>query len=187
MISITEKYKKEVIPAMMKKFGYKSRMAVPVIEKVVINVGIGKMISGKTSDERKKALKSISDALVVITGQRPVVTKARKSIAGFKLRKGSPVGVMVTLRKKKMFDMLERIIHIALPRSRDFLGIKPSSVDKGGNLTIAVKEHISFPEILPERAKIIFSLEITVVTTAKEREQGLELLRLMGLPIKKET
>ena len=185
MIAITEKYKKEVIPAMMKKFNYKSKMAVPAIEKVVVNVGFGKMISGKTSDEERKILKSISNDLILITGQRPVLTKARKSIAGFKIRKGSPVGVMVTLRRKKMFDLLERLIHIALPRSRDFAGISPNSVDKRGNLTIAIKEHISFPEILPEKSKMFFSLEITIVTTTQNREQGLELLRLIGFPIKK--
>ena len=184
MITITEKYKKEVIPAMMAKFGYKSKMAVPIIEKVVVNVGFGKMISGVTSDEQKKILNSISNGLGLITGQRPVLTKARKSIAGFKIRKGSPVGVMVTLRRKKMFDFLERLIHIALPRCRDFAGINPDSVDKKGNLTMAIKEHISFPEILPERAKMIFSLEITIVTATQNREQGLELLRLIGVPIK---
>ena len=184
MITITQKYKKEVIPAMMAKFGYKSKMAVPIIEKVVVNVGFGKMISGVTSDEQKKILNSISNGLGLITGQRPVLTKARKSIAGFKIRKGSPVGVMVTLRRKKMFDFLERLIHITLPRSRDFAGIDPNSVDKKGNLTIAIKEHISFPEILPEKAKMIFSLEITMVTATQNREQGLELLRLIGVPIK---
>ena len=184
MIAITEKYKKEVIPAMMEKFKYKKKMAVPVIEKVVLNVGFGKIISGKTSDEEKKIIKSISSGLTIITGQHPVLTKAKKSIAGFKIRRGSPVGIMVTLRRKKMFDFLERLIHIVLPRSRDFAGINPNSVDKGGNLTMAIKEHISFPEILPERAKMFFSLEITVVTTTQNREQGLELLRLMGFPIK---
>jgi len=106
MIGITEKYKKEVISAMMEKFGYKSKMAVPNIEKVVVNVGFGKLISGKTSDEQKKILNSISNGLTLITGQHPILTKARKSISGFKIRKGSPVGIMVTLRKKKMFDLL---------------------------------------------------------------------------------
>ncbi|XOB40423.1 MAG: 50S ribosomal protein L5 [Candidatus Nealsonbacteria bacterium] len=184
MIPLTEKYKKEVIPGMMKKFGYKNRMAVPKIEKVVINTGLGKLISEKTSDERKKILKSTSNDLSIITGQHPVITKARKSISGFKIRKGSPVGIAVVLRKKRMFDFLERLIHITLPRSRDFSGIKPGSFDKRGNLTIAIKEHISFSEILPEKARRIFSLEITVVTSTQNREEGIELLRLMGFPIK---
>ncbi len=181
---LKEKYNTEVIPAMMEKFGYKTKMAVPKIEKVVVNVGFGKMVSGKTADERKKILDTISNDLALITGQRPVITKARKSISGFKIRRGSPVGASVTLRKRKMFDFLERLIHITLPRSRDFAGIKPSSFDKEGNLTIPIKEHISFPEILPEKAKRIFSLEVTVVTTARSKEEGLELLRLMGFPIK---
>ncbi len=185
MIKLKDKYNKEVIPKMMERFGYKSKMAVPRIEKVVVNVGFGKMISGETSDEQRKIISSISNDLTLITGQKTIITKARKSIAGFKLRKGSPVGVMVTLRKKRMFDFLERLIHITLPRSRDFSGIKPNSVDKKGNLTIAIKEHISFTEILPEKVKRIFSLEITTVTTTQEQEEGLELLRLMGFPIKK--
>ena len=179
-----EKYEKEVIPAMMKRFGYKSKMAVPTIEKVVVNIGFGKMISGKTSDEKRKIMESLSNDLSLITGQHPVTTKARTSISGFKIRKGSPVGIMVTLRRKKMFDFLERLIHIALPRSRDFAGIKPDSVDKKGNLTIPIREHIAFPEILPEEAKRIFSLEITIVSTTQKRKEGLELLRLIGFPIK---
>ena len=185
MISLKEKYKKEVILTMMEKFSYKNKMAVPKIEKVVINIGFGKFISEKTSDERRKILESITNDLVLITGQRPVITKARKSIAGFKLREGSPVGAIVTLRKKRMFDFLERLIHITLPRSRDFSGIKSSSFDKRGNLTIAIKEHIVFPEILPEKVRRILSLEITVVTTTQKREQGMELLKLMGFPIRK--
>ncbi len=175
---------KEIIPEMMKKFGYKSRMAVPKIEKVVVNIGFGKLIAGKGSDERKKVISRVSEDLALITGQRPVITKAKKSISGFKVRKGVPIGAMVTLRRKKMFDFLERLIHITLPRSRDFSGIEVSSFDRGGNLTIPIKEHISFPEILPEKAKRILSLEITVVTSARNRDEGLELLRLMGFPIK---
>jgi len=185
MISLKEKYKKEVVPEMMKALGLKSNMAVPRIEKVVLNIGFGKMISGKTGDERKKILASISNGLELITGQHPITTKSRKSIASFKVRKGVPVGMKVTLRRKKMFDFLERFINITLPRTRDFSGINPESVDQSGNLTMAVKEHISFPEILPEKARRIFSLEITVVTSTDKREQGLELLKLMGLPIKK--
>ena len=185
MISLKEKYNKKVVPAMIEKFHYKNKMAVPRIEKVVLNIGFGKLVSAKTSDEKKKILKDVESNLVLITGQKPVVTKARKSISGFKLREGSPVGIMVTLRKKRMTDFLERLIHITLPRTRDFSGIKTSSFDKKGNLTIAIKEHISFPEILPEKVKKIFSLEITVVTTADNREEGLELLRLMGFPLKK--
>lgn len=185
MIHLSEKYKKEAIPAMMEKFGYESKMAVPKIEKVVVNTGFGRLISGKTSNEQKRIFEDILGSLVLITGQKPVLAKARKSISGFKIRKGQPVGAVVTLRGRMMLDFLERLIHITIPRSRDFSGIKSTSFDKKGNLTIPVKEHISFPEILPEKSKIIFSLEITVVTTAKSREEGVELLRLMGFPIKK--
>jgi large subunit ribosomal protein L5 len=185
MIKLKENYNTIAVSEMMKKFNKKSKMAVPRIEKVVVNVGVGRLISGLGSNEQKKILDNISHDLSLITGQRPIITKARKSIASFKIRKGVPVGLMVVLRRKRMFDFLERLINITLPRSRDFTGIKPESIDKRGNLTIAIKEHISFPEILPEKAKTIFSLEMTVVTTAQDREKGLELLRLMGFPIKK--
>jgi len=185
MIGLKEKYNTEVIPKMMEKFGYKNRMAVPKIEKVVINTGFGKMIAGKGSDEKKKMINAILEDLTLITGQKPVLTKARKSVSGFKIRRGMEIGAMVVLRKKMMFDFLERLINITLPRSRDFEGIDPKSVDKSGNLTVAIKEHISFFEILPERIKNIFGLEFTVITTAKDKEQGLELLRLIGFPIKK--
>ncbi|MBZ9578421.1 50S ribosomal protein L5 [Patescibacteria group bacterium] len=181
---LPEKYKKEVIPAMQKKFGYPNIMAVPKIEKVMVNTGFGRLITGKTSDEQKKIYEAILNDLVLITGQKPVLTRAKKSISGFKIRQGMPVGAQGTLRGKRMFDFLERLIHIALPRSRDFRGIDPKSFDREGNLTIAIKEHIAFPEISPEKVKNIFGFEITVVTTAKNKEEGIELLRLLGFPIK---
>ena len=184
-MNLKEKYTKEAVPKMMEKFGYKNKMAVPKIDKVVVNTSFGKLISGKGSDEQKKIHKSILDDLSAICGQRLVLTKAKKSIAGFKIRDGMAVGAMVTLRGRKMNDFLERLIYIDLPRTRDFRGIELKSFDKSGNLTIAVKEHIIFPEILPEQAKIIFGFEITVATTTKTREQGIELLRLIGFPIKK--
>jgi large subunit ribosomal protein L5 len=186
MIGLKEQYKKEAIPKMKQKFGYKNDFAVPKIEKAVINVGFGKMVAGKGSDERRKIIKSIADDLSLICGQKPVLTKARQSISGFKIRKGLEVGIMVTLRKRRMFDFLERLIHVTLPRSRDFSGIKTSAFDKTGNLTLAVKEQIAFPEISPEKIKKLFSLEITVVTNAKTKEEGVELLRLLGFPIKKQ-
>lgn len=184
MVSLLEKYQQEVIPKMMERFGYKNKMAVPKIEKVVINTGFGKLIGGKIPEEQKKIYNAILEDLALITGQKPILTKAKKSISGFKIRKGTPIGAKVTLRKKRMYDFLERIIHIALPRSRDFRGIDPKSIDNQGNLTVAIKEHICFPEISPEKTKFIFGLELTVVTTAKSREEGLELLRLLGFPIK---
>lgn len=184
MFRLKEKYTKEVIPAMMEKFGYKNVMAVPRIEKVVINTGFGKMIVSKTSGEQKKAYELILDDLGLICAQKPILTKAKKSISGFKIREGMPVGASVTLRGRKMYDFLERVIYIALPRFRDFRGIDLKSFDKEGNLTIAVREHIVFPEVSSEKAKNIFGFEITVVTTTKNREHGIGLLRLLGFPIK---
>jgi len=184
MTRLKEQYEKEVIPRMMEKLGYKNKMAVPSIEKVVVNTGFGKLISGKTAEEQKKTIEPILEDLSLICGQKPITKKAKKSIAGFKLREGFPVGAAVTLRSKMMYDFLERLIRVALPRSRDFRGIDQKSLDRNGNLTIGIREHIAFPEILPERAKAIFGLEITIVTNAKSREEGTELLRLLGFPIK---
>lgn len=181
---LKEKYNNEVIPEMMKKFGYQNKMAVPKIKKVVVNTSFGRLLTGQTSEEQKIITKAILNDLSLICGQYPVLTKAKKSISGFKVRKGQPVGAMVTLRRKKMFDFLERLIHITLPRSRDFQGISTSSFDKKGNLTIGIKEHLIFPEISPEKAKNIFGLEVTIVTTAKRREEAIELLKLLGFPIK---
>lgn len=184
MLQLKEKFEKEVIPAMMEKFSYRNKMAVPKIEKVVINTGFGRQVAGKTSEEQKKIQDSILTDLSLIAGQRPVLKRAKKAISGFKTKKGQVIGASVTLRGKKMNDFLERLIHIALPRLRDFQGIPNSCFDKKGNLTIGLREQIVFPEILPEKAKNIFSLEVTVVTTAKTRGEGLELLKLLGFPIK---
>jgi large subunit ribosomal protein L5 len=184
MIKLKDKYKKEVIPQMMEMLGCKSPMAVPSIRKVVVNTGFGREAVAKTGDEQKKLQEAALESLSFICGQRAVLTKAKKAISSFKLRKGMPIGVKVTLRGKRMYDFLERVINIVLPRSRDFRGINPKSLDNEGNLTIAIKEQIAFPEISAERARQIFGLEITVATNAKKRESGLELLRLMGFPIK---
>ncbi|MFH1462207.1 MAG: 50S ribosomal protein L5 [bacterium] len=184
MIRLKDKYQKEAVPAMMEKFGYKNKMAVPRIDKVSINTSFGKQIAGKTGEEQKKTAEFFVQELSLICGQKAVKTLAKKSIASFKIRQGMPLGAKVTLRGRKMLDFLERLIHLTIPRSRDFRGISANSVDKGGNLTLAVKEYISFPEVLPEKAKNIFSLEVTVVTTAKNKEEGLELLKLLGFPIK---
>ena len=184
MLRLQEKYKKDATPAMREKFSYKNDMAVPKIEKVIINNGFGRMVIDKTSDEKKKIKEAIIKDLSLICGQRPVLTKAKKSISTFKIREGMEVGAKVTLRKKKMYDFLDRLIHIALPRSRDFRGIDFKSIDEKGNLTIAIKEHISFPEVSPEKTKFLFGFEITVVTTAKTKEEGSELLKLLGFPIK---
>lgn len=184
MLRLQEKYKKEVLPEMIKRFGYKNIMAVPKIEKVLVNNSFGKLIIGKTSEEQKKIQESILQDLSLICGQKIILTKAKKSISGFKIRQGMAIGAKATLRKKKMNDFLERLIHIALPRSRDFHGIDVNSFDKKGNLTIGIKEQIIFPEILPEKTKNIFGLEVIIVTTAKKKEEGIELLKLLGFPIK---
>jgi len=175
---LQEKYK-EIYPKMIEKFGYS-----PKIEKVVVNVGFGRLISGKTPEEQRKISDPILNDLAFITGQRPILTRAKKSISSFKIREGQSIGAKVTLRGKRMNDFLERLIQIALPRSRDFQGIDRSCIDKEGNLTIGIREHICFPEISPEKVKNIFGFEITVVTTAKNREEGIEFLKLIGFPIK---
>lgn len=184
MTKLIEKYKEEVIPLMKEKFGYKSVMAVPRIEKVVVNTGFGKLIAGKTSDEQKKTQELILQDIASVCGQKPVLRAAKQSISTFKIRQGQGIGVSCTLRKKKMYDFLEKLINIVLPRSRDFRGIDQSSVDKQGNLSLGIKEHIAFPEISPEKAKAIFGLEITVATNAKNQEKGSALLKSMGFPIK---
>jgi large subunit ribosomal protein L5 len=185
MIRLKEKYEKEVIPKMKEKFGYKNNLAVPRIEKVVVNIGFGRETAAKTSEERNKFCSSVLEDLTSITGQKGVLRNAKKSISAFKIRQGMPIGGIITLRKRKMYDFLERLIHIALPRSRDFQGIDIKSFDEKGNLTIGLKEHIVFPEVSPERSKQIFGFEITVVTTAETKEEGIEFLRLLGFPIKK--
>ncbi len=177
---LLEKYRKEVTPAMREKFGYKSIMAVPRIEKVVINVGFGRKAVAKET----AAIEKIEKDLAKLTGQKPAVRKAKKSISGFKVRQGMDIGAMVTLRGKRMYDFIDRLVSIALPRSRDFHGLDPKSFDKQGSLSIGIKEHSIFPEITYESLKDIFGLEISVVTTAKSREEGMELLKLMGFPIR---
>jgi len=184
MQRLYEKYIKEVIPAMMSKFPYKSPMAVPRIERVTVNTGFGRMAVSSVGEESRKLQEAVATDLALICGQKPIFTKAKKSISSFKLRKGMVIGAKVTLRRKRMYDFLERLIYIVLPRIRDFRGISISSFDKAGNLTIGIREHTAFPEISPEKVRHPFGLEITVVTNAKTREEGVELFKLMGFPIK---
>ena len=178
MPRLSDKYQKQVVPEMMKRFGYPSIMAVPKIEKVMVNVGAGKV--GKEPKFRDRVEKDIG----LITGQKPAPRIARKSISGFKVRQGETVGFISTLRGKRMYDFLDRLISIALPRSRDFRGIESKSFDQEGNLNIGLREQIIFPEVAYESSKDIFSFQITVTTTAKTKEEGKELLKLMGFPIK---
>ena len=175
---ILEKYKKEVIPAMKEKFGYQNDLAVPGIIKVVINTGIGKTLKDEKMQE------TISKDLAMITGQKPVPCLAKGAISGFKIRKGMKVGLKTTLRGKNMYEFLDRLVGAAIPRIRDFRGLPEKSIDKEGNLTIGIKEHIVFPEIAHEDVRLIFGLEITVVTDAKKREEAVELFKLLGFPIK---
>ncbi len=184
MEKLQAKYKKEVIPQMMKEVGFPNPMAVPRIQKVVLNTSFGREVVGKTSGEREKLNNLVLQDLSLIAGQMPNLTKSKKSIAGFKLREGLEIGARVTLRKQKMWDFLERLIYLSLPRSRDFKGIDAKSIDKSGNLTIGFREHISFPEIFTEKEKTIFGLEITVATNAKNKEEGLKLYKLLGFPMK---
>jgi len=161
-------------------------MAVPKIEKVTVNSSFGKAVGGKTAGEREKIQNTIAQDISLITGQKPKLIKSKKSIAGFKLRQGIEIAAVVTLRKGRMWDFLERLIFLTLPRSRDFKGIDPKSVDKKGNLNIGFREHISFPEIFTEKEKTIFGLQVTVSTNAKTKEEGLGLFRLLGFPLKDE-
>ncbi len=184
MEKLQKKYKDVVIPAMMEKFGYKNPMAVPRITKITINSSFGKQVASKTSGEREKIQNLIAQDLALITGQKPCLVASKKSIAGFSLREGIVIAAMVTLRKGKMWDFLERFIYLSLPRSRDFKGLQLSSIDQHGNMNIGFREHISFPEIFVEKEKTIFGLEVTISTNAKKKEEGLELFRLLGLPIK---
>ena len=176
-MSLKEKYKKEVIPAMRKMFGYSNVMAVPGVEKTVLNVGVGRM-----RDEKQHA--AVIKAITLIAGQKPSPRPAKKAIAAFKTRKGIIVGYQTTLRCSMMWDFLARLINVALPRQRDFRGIDESSFDAEGNLTIGFKEHIVFPEMIGEDIPLIFGLEATVVTTTKKREEGIALLKHLGFPIK---
>ncbi len=184
-MKLKERYIKEARPALMKKFSYKSLMAVPRLEKAVVNTGFGKLLNAKTGDDRRKSEEEILKDLATITGQKPLVTLSRDSIAGFKTRKGMRLGAKVTLRKNRMYDFLEKLFFVALPRARDFRGLDQKAVDPMGNLSIGLKEHMFFPEIFPEQVRNSIGLEITVVTSATSREEGLALLKLLGVPFKR--
>lgn len=177
---LKEKYKKEVVPAMVERFKYSNALAVPKLEKVSINSGTGKALK----DE--KFLEAVEATLIRISGQHPVKTKARKSIAAFKIREGMTVGVRLTLRGARMYDFVEKLINVSLPRVRDFQGLDPKSVDGHGNISIGFKEHVVFPEIKSDEVERSIGLEVTVTTNAKTREEGFELLTLLGFPFKKD-
>ena len=178
MARLQDQYKAEIVPRLKEKFGYRNVMQVPRLSKVVVNMGIGDAI------ENVKVIETAADEIGIITGQKPVVTKARKSIANFKLREGVPIGVMVTLRRDRMYHFLDKLIAIALPRVRDFKGVSPRGFDGRGNYTLGIKEQIMFPEVNYDKIDKIRGMNITIVTTARTDEEGLELLRLMGIPFR---
>ena len=176
---LKEAYKSEVAPALMKKFEYKSVMQIPKLDKIVLNVGCGE------ARENSKVVDAIINDLSVITGQKPIVCRAKKSVANFKLREGMPIGVKVTLRGEKMYEFLDRFFNLALPRVRDFRGINPNSFDGRGNYNMGLKEQLIFPEIDIDKVTKILGMEITFVTTAKTDEEAYALLAAFGLPFKK--
>jgi large subunit ribosomal protein L5 len=176
---LKELYTKELLPKMKEKFSYKNDMAVPRLDKVVLNIGFGRHAKDKSYIE------NIKNNLLSITGQKPVLTKAKKSISGFKVREGMIIGAKVTLRGARMYDFVEKLVNITFPRVRDFRGIDEKIVDKTGNISIGFKEHLAFPEIKIDDIDNVHGLEVNISTNKKDREENLELYRLMGFPFKK--
>ncbi len=176
---LQEQYKQEIIPTLKQEFGYQNVMAVPKLDKVSVNVGLNARSADTTM------LELVEKSLTRITGQKPVKTKAKKAISAFKVREGMVVGMKVTLRGSKMYDFVDKLINITIPRIRDFRGLDKKMVDKQGNLTIGFKEHNVFPEIRSDEIERLHGLEVTIATTAKDREAGLRLFELLGVPFKK--
>jgi large subunit ribosomal protein L5 len=175
---LERKYLEVVIPNLMKQFGYKNVMQVPRLEKIVVNMGLGEAVSDI------KVLDAAAEELAAITGQKPVIRRAKKSIASFKLRAGMPIGCMVTLRKQRMYEFLDRLVNVALPRVRDFKGVSPKSFDGRGNYTLGLREQIIFPEINYDKVDKIRGLNVAIVTTAKTDEEGKALLAELGMPFR---
>ena len=178
MAKLKEVYQEKAVPALMKRFNYKNRMEVPKLEKIVINMGLGEAI------QNIKILDSAVQELSQITGQKPVITKAKKSIAQFKLRTGMPIGCMVTLRKERMYEFFNRLVNVALPRVRDFKGLSGKSFDGRGNYALGIREQLIFPEIHYDKIDKVKGMNIVIVTTAKTDEEGKELLKLLGMPFR---
>ena len=176
---LKEQYEKEVVPALMKKFNYKSVMEVPKLDKIVLNIGLGYV------QDNPKSLENAMNDIQIITGQKPIVTKARKSIAAFKLREGVNIGCKVTLRRGKMYDFAYKLFNVALPRVRDFRGVSANSFDGRGNYSMGIKEQLIFPEIEYDKVDKLRGMDIIFVTTAKTDEEAKELLTLLGMPFKK--
>jgi large subunit ribosomal protein L5 len=175
---LKEHYKKTVVPALMKEFGYRNIMAVPKLEKISVNIGLGE------ATQNAKLLDGAVNELAAITGQRPVITKARKSIAAFKLRAGMSIGCMVTLRGDRMYEFLDRLVNVALPRVRDFRGVSTKSFDGRGNYTLGIRDQLIFPEIDYNKVEKIKGMNICITTTAKTDAEGLALLKHLGMPFR---
>ncbi len=175
---MVEQYREDIVPALMKEFEYDSVMQAPRVTKVVVNIGLGEAL------DNAKAIDFAMNDLTAITGQRPIVTRARKSIATFKLREGRSIGMKVTLRGQRMWDFLTRLIHVALPRTRDFQGVSPDSFDGRGNYTLGLREQLIFPEISYDKIDKVRGMEVTIVTTAQTDEEGRRLLALLGMPFR---
>ncbi|MBC7263596.1 MAG: 50S ribosomal protein L5 [Chloroflexi bacterium] len=180
MSRLRDRYYSEIIPAMQREFGYRNIMEVPRLVKVVVNIGLGEAL------QNAKAMDAAAKDLATITGQRPIITRARKSIATFKLRQGNPIGLKVTLRGRRMYDFMDRLMNIALPRQRDFRGVSPDAFDGRGNYTLGLREQLVFPEVDYDSIDKIRGLEITIVTTAKTDEEARRLLQLMGMPFSRQ-
>lgn len=180
MARLLEKYKLEILPQLMKKFSQKNKLSVAKIQKIVVNMGVGKAV------DNKKLVEEASGHLSVITGQKPLITKAKKAISGFKLRKGIPIGCKVTLRGKRMYEFLDRLISIVLPRIRDFRGLSPKAFDGRGNYTLGLTEQIVFPEISIETVETIQGMDVTFVISGNSNDQSRELLKLIGMPLRLE-
>jgi large subunit ribosomal protein L5 len=178
MSDIKNIYEEQVVPKLKETFKYKNAMEVPKLKKIILNMGLGEAI------QNIKILDAAAEELKMIAGQKPVITRAKKSIAAFKLRAGMPIGCMVTLRRQRMYDFLQKLINIALPRVRDFRGISGKAMDGFGNYSLGIKEHIIFPEIEYDKIDQIKGLNITIVTSAKNDREGKELLKLMGMPFR---
>ena len=175
---LRKRYYEEVVPTLMTDFGFANVMQVPKIQKVVVNVGVGEAL------ENAKALDASIDDMSIITGQRPVITRAKKSIANFKLREGRSIGAKVTLRGERMWSFFDRLINVALPRTRDFRGLSPDSFDGRGSYTLGIREQLTFPEIDYDNVTTIYGMDISIVTTAKTDEQGFQLLKQMDMPFR---
>jgi large subunit ribosomal protein L5 len=175
---LKEKFEEEIIPEMMKEFLYKNRMQVPKLKKIIVNIGVGSAVQNPNDIE------VAINSLKAITGQMPIITKAKKSIAGFKLRVGMKIGCKVTLRGNRMYEFLDRLLSIALPRTRDFRGISPKSMDGKGNLTIGIDEQLIFPEVDPDKVSKTMGMDVTIVTTTNNNDEGFSLLKSFGVPFK---